>query len=86
MAHALWAFSGGGVFGTGLGMGAASVIPAGHTDLILAAAGEELGWAGVFSLFVLYGVLMYRGLCIAQACDSAYRFFSFIRTYHGPRF
>ena len=33
--------------GTGLGLGDTRYLPAGHTDLVLAAVGEELGAVGV---------------------------------------
>ena len=46
VSQSLWALATGGVFGTGLGLGETRFIPAGHTDLILAAAGEELGLRG----------------------------------------
>jgi Bacterial cell division membrane protein len=48
--HAIWALATGGSFGTGLGFGDTRYLPAGHTDLILAAIGEELGAAGCFWL------------------------------------
>ena len=48
LAHALWGFSSGGLFGTGLGLGDPQLMPAAHTDLILAALGEEWGFLGLF--------------------------------------
>ena len=36
----------GGLLGTGLGLGDTRYLPAGHTDLVLAAIGEELGFVG----------------------------------------
>ena len=47
VAHSLWAFATGGAFGTGLGLGDPQWMPAAHTDLILAALGEEWGFLGV---------------------------------------
>ena len=47
IAHALWALATGARFGTGLGLGDPRAVPAGHTDLILSAVGEELGLAGL---------------------------------------
>ena len=47
IAHAIWGMATGGTFGTGLGLGDSRYLPAGHTDLILAAIGEELGAAGL---------------------------------------
>ena len=46
VAQAIWAMATGGRFGTGLGLGDSRYLPAGHTDLVLAAVGEELGAAG----------------------------------------
>ena len=43
---AVWALATGGVFGTGFGLGETRYLPAGHTDLALAAVGEELGLIG----------------------------------------
>ena len=47
LAHSLWAFSTGGVWGSGPGWGDPAMIPAGHTDLVLPAIGEEWGFTGV---------------------------------------
>ena len=49
LAHSLWAFSTGGAWGSGPGLGDPAMIPAGHTDLVLPAIGEEWGFAGVVS-------------------------------------
>ena len=56
VAHAIWALATGGPFGTGLGLGDTRYLPAGHTDLILAAIGEELGAAGLLLVAVLYAL------------------------------
>ena len=47
VAQSIWALSTGGLFGTGLGFGDTRYLPAGHTDLVFAAVGEELGAAGL---------------------------------------
>ena len=47
LAHSLWAFSTGGALGSGPGWGDPAMIPAGHTDLVLPAIGEEWGFCGV---------------------------------------
>jgi len=75
LAHALWAFSTGGVWGSGPGYGDPSVIPAGSTDLVLPAIGEEWGFAGVGSVFLLFGFLIYRAFRIAVRAVSDYAFF-----------
>lgn len=75
LAHSLWSFAGGAYAGTGLGLGSASSVPAGYTDLILSVAGEQLGFAGLVCIFVLYGLLIWRTLRIALRAPSAYSFF-----------
>jgi cell division protein FtsW (lipid II flippase)/cell division protein FtsI/penicillin-binding protein 2 len=63
--QSLLAFSAGGIFGQGLGLGSPTYIPAVHTDFVFAAIGEELGLAGALAIIALYGVLMMRGIRIA---------------------
>lgn len=75
IAHALWALSTGAVSGTGLGLGDPRLVPAGHTDLVLAAIGEELGLLGLLAVFALYAVLAYRALRIALRAPSDYTCF-----------
>jgi cell division protein FtsW (lipid II flippase) len=73
--HAIWALATGGSFGTGLGLGDTRYLPAGHTDLILAAIGEELGAAGLTLVAVLYAILAWRGLRIGRLARNDYGFF-----------
>lgn len=77
IARSLWALSTGATTGTGLGLGDAGegALPAFHTDLVLAALGEELGFAGVLSVFVLLGLLLWRGFRIALEAPGDYSFF-----------
>ncbi len=75
LAHAMWALATGGLFGTGLGLSDARYLPAGHTDLVLAAVGEELGIAGVLLVTLLYAAVAWRGLRIARMASSDYGFF-----------
>src|SRR5271166_7084452 len=65
LAHALWAFSTGGPTGSGPGWGDPEMIPAGNTDLVLPAIGEEWGFAGVASVLGLLGFLVSRALRVA---------------------
>jgi cell division protein FtsI/penicillin-binding protein 2 len=61
-----------------LGLGDADepgTLPAAHTDMILSAVGEELGFGGVLAVFVLFGVLVYRGFQIALRAPGHYTFF-----------
>jgi cell division protein FtsW (lipid II flippase) len=75
IAHALWAMSTGAVTGTGLGLGDTRFLPAGHTDLILAAIGEEQGAIGLLVVAVLYGMLAWRGFRIGRLAHADYGFF-----------
>ncbi|MFG2302409.1 FtsW/RodA/SpoVE family cell cycle protein [Actinacidiphila glaucinigra] len=62
LAQSLFAFSAGGLLGTGLGEGHSILIGfAAKSDFILATAGEELGLTGLTALFLLYGLLVARG-------------------------
>jgi len=74
-AHSIWALATGGPFGTGLGLGDTRYLPAGHTDLILAAIGEELGAAGVFIVAALYALVAWRGFRIGRLARNDYGFF-----------
>ncbi|PYQ85218.1 MAG: hypothetical protein DMG02_28890 [Acidobacteria bacterium] len=73
--HAVWGLATGGSFGTGLGLGDTRYLPAGHTDLILAAIGEELGAAGLMLVAVLYAILAWRGIRIGRLARNDYGFF-----------
>jgi cell division protein FtsW (lipid II flippase) len=75
LAHSLWAYSTGGLKGTGIGQGDAALVPAAHTDLILSALGEEMGFAGVALVFLLYAFLIWRSLRIALRARTDYEFF-----------
>ncbi len=75
LAQSLWAYATGGFWGTGPGLGDPSLVPAAHTDLILAALGEEWGFLGVAAVFAIYGVILYRTSRIALRARSDYEFF-----------
>jgi cell division protein FtsW (lipid II flippase) len=75
IAHALWALGTGAITGTGIGLGDPRLIPAGHTDLILSAVGEEMGLIGLLAVFTLYAILAYRALRIARRAPGDYTLF-----------
>jgi cell division protein FtsW (lipid II flippase) len=75
VAQALWGLASGGATGTGLGLGDPGFVPAAHTDLILAAVGEELGWIGFAAVFVLAATLFVRSARIALRAGTDYGFF-----------
>ncbi|GAC1470559.1 MAG: putative lipid II flippase FtsW [Chloroflexota bacterium] len=64
--QALLALGSGGLFGTGLGNSVQKyVLPAPHTDSILAVIGEEWGVVGTVSILLLFVVIAYRGIRIS---------------------
>jgi cell division protein FtsW (lipid II flippase) len=73
--HALWGFATGGLTGTGLGLGDPELMPAAHTDLILAVLGEEWGFIGVVVVLLLYSLLVWFGFRTALRARSDYSFF-----------
>ena len=75
LAHSLWAFSTGGVWGSGPGWGDPAMIPAGNTDLVLPAIGEEWGFCGVAASLLLLGFLVRRALRIGLSAASEYGMF-----------
>jgi cell division protein FtsW (lipid II flippase) len=75
VSQSLWALASGGLFGTGLGLGDTRFIPAGHTDLILAAAGEELGLLGLLSIGAIFATIAWRGLRTAIQAKDDHGFF-----------
>ncbi|HVS16838.1 MAG TPA: FtsW/RodA/SpoVE family cell cycle protein [Thermoanaerobaculia bacterium] len=75
LAHALWALSSGGLFGAGPGGGLPEAVPEVHTDLVLIALGEQLGFLGLLGVAGLYAVLIHRVLRTARRADDAYAFF-----------
>jgi cell division protein FtsW len=68
------ALGSGGLLGVGLGESVQKVfyLPEAHTDFILAVIGEELGLAGVLTIFALFGMVIWSGLRIARAATDAY--------------
>ncbi|WP_217125202.1 putative lipid II flippase FtsW [Hydrogenophilus thiooxidans] len=62
LTHALIAFGRGEWLGVGLGGSIEKLfyLPEAHTDFILAVIGEELGWAGVVTVALLFGILVWR--------------------------
>lgn len=75
LAHSIWAFSTGGPLGSGPGWGDPAMIPAGNTDLVLPAVGEEMGFAGVAAVLLLLGFLVHRALRIGLRAPNDYGLF-----------
>lgn len=71
--QALYAIGSGGFFGKGLGNSAQKmVIPEVQNDMILSIICEELGVFGAIIILVLFGMLLYRLLFIAQNAPDIY--------------
>ena len=75
LAHGLWALSTGGPWGSGPGWGDPEMIPAGNTDLVLPAIGEEWGYAGVAAVFLLLGFLVARAMRAAVQSQTYFGLF-----------
>jgi cell division protein FtsW (lipid II flippase) len=75
VAHSLWAMASGGALGTGPGLGESDVIPAGYTDLIVSVLGEDWGFLGILSVYLIYGIFIWLGLRIARQARTDYGFF-----------
>ncbi len=75
LAHSLWAFGSGGLLGRGLGRGDAGFVPEAHTDMVLAALGEELGAFGVLLALGLYALICWRALHAVRRAAGAFGFF-----------
>jgi cell division protein FtsW (lipid II flippase)/cell division protein FtsI/penicillin-binding protein 2 len=75
VAHGLWALATGGAFGNGAGLGSPNAIPEGHTDFVLAALGEELGWVGLAAVVSIYAFVCWRCLRIAARAPGDFTTF-----------
>jgi len=75
IAHGLWALATGGAWGRGAGMGDSQLIPAAHTDFVLAVVGEELGLTGVVVVASLYALIAWRCLRAALRAPGDYSAF-----------
>jgi cell division protein FtsW (lipid II flippase) len=78
LVQSIYAISGGGLFGQGLGEGVL-ISPQGHTyipyletDFIFAGIAQELGLAGAAGLILLYVLFLYRGFRIAIMASDGF--------------
>jgi len=70
------AIGAGGILGTGLGHGVVHVwsnLPESENDMIIAVAGEELGFVGLVCICALYTIIAVRGLMIARMAQDGFR-------------
>ena len=72
--ESLLGFGAGGSLGVGLGESHQKLffLPAAHTDFILSIVGEELGFAGVAAVLVLFAIVVWRGLKAAHAAPDGF--------------
>ena len=75
--QSLYALGNGGWFGTGLFQSRQKYrfLPFAESDFILSIIGEEFGFVGIFVLFAISAVLIYRGIRVAARAED---FFSFL--------
>lgn len=74
--QAVIAVGSGGLLGRGLGMGDQSrlkFLPERHTDFIFASMSEELGFVGAVILIILFGLLLFRILTIAENQETKFK-------------
>jgi cell division protein FtsW len=78
LSHALIAFGRGEWLGVGLGASVEKLfyLPEAHTDFLLAVIAEELGFAGVAAVIVLFTLLTLRAFIIGRQAASLERYFS----------
>jgi len=78
LSHALIAFGRGGWFGVGLGGSIEKLmyLPEAHTDFLLAVIAEELGFAGVTVVVVLFAYIVMRAFAIGRQAANLDRPFS----------
>lgn len=78
LSHALIAFGRGEWFGVGLGASVEKLfyLPEAHTDFLLAVIAEELGFAGVLVVIVLFAVLVHRAFAIARRAHQLDKHFA----------
>ena len=73
--NATVAIGSGGLLGKGLFHGTQTTgqfVPEQHTDFIFSVAGEELGLAGAGTIVLLVGLVLWRGLRIANRASDAF--------------
>lgn len=78
LSHALIAFGRGEWFGVGLGGSVEKLfyLPEAHTDFLMAVIAEELGFAGVAAVILLFGLLVVRAFQIGRHAAFLERYYS----------
>lgn len=78
LSHALIAFGRGEWFGVGLGASVEKLfyLPEAHTDFLLAVVAEELGFAGVCAVILMFGLLIWRAFAVGRQALALDRIYS----------
>ncbi len=84
--QALISLGSGGIFGTGLAHGTATLqyLPEAPTDMMGAVIGEEFGLVGMLLVLLAFCAFAYAGIRVALACKRSVRKAA-CRGHHGPR-
>lgn len=72
LSQGLFGMSWGGIGGTGLGQGYPQNIPVAHSDFILPAFGEELGFVGLSAILLLFAILISRAISASLAVRDSF--------------
>jgi cell division protein FtsW (lipid II flippase) len=75
VANGIWGMASGGISGQGVGEGFAKTIPEAHTDMILPSVGEEFGWAGITSIFILFLIYLHRSILVGRKTGTPFLFY-----------
>lgn len=72
--QSLYALGNGGLFGVGLFNSRQKYrfLTFAESDFILAIIGEELGFVGIAAVFIVSGIIIYKGIKIASACADMF--------------
>lgn len=73
LVQGLYAFADGGPWGRGLFMGRPHIVPEAHTDFILTAIGQELGWVTALCVIASVAYLSYLFFYYAEKCQGEFR-------------
>jgi cell division protein FtsW len=67
----------GGLWGTGLGMGAKKLgpLPEAHSDYVFAVLGEEMGLLGILFIILLFVFFAFRGYLVAYRSDDSFSYY-----------
>ncbi len=78
LSHALIAFGRGEWFGVGLGASVEKLfyLPEAHTDFLMAVIAEELGFAGVLAVILMFAMLVHRAFAIGREAINLERCYS----------